>query len=100
MKIQSWNYKAQRSTIRHLGPTAQDFHAAFGLGESDTTISTIDADGVSMLAVQALEKRTAELARMVRDLVALRTELERRLAVLEAACSERQGVNGRQGRVP
>ncbi len=61
MPIQSWNYKAQDPSIRHLGPTAQDFYAAFGLGQSELTITTTDIDGVNLLAVQALEKRTAEL---------------------------------------
>ena len=32
MSIQEWNYKAQDASIRHMGPTAQDFRAAFGLG--------------------------------------------------------------------
>ena len=50
-------------TVRHIGPMAQDFHSAFQLGGSgnDTTITTTDIDGVNMLAIQALEKRTAEL---------------------------------------
>lgn len=61
MDIQKWNYIAQEDQIRHLGPTAQDFHAAFGLGESDTTITTVDIDGINLLAVQTLEKRTKEL---------------------------------------
>ena len=87
LPVRSWNYTAQGPGIRHLGPTAQDFYAAFGLGESDTTISTVDADGVALLAVQALERRTAELRARVRELEALRAEhaaLERRLARLEA----------------
>ena len=33
MPIREWNYKAQDAAVRHVGPTAQDFHAAFGLGE-------------------------------------------------------------------
>jgi hypothetical protein len=35
----SWNYKAQPASIRHLGPMAQDFYAAFGLGEDDKHIT-------------------------------------------------------------
>jgi hypothetical protein len=58
---QSWSYKAQAPSIRHMGPTAQDFYAAFGLGEGELTITTTDIDGVNLLAVQALEKRTADL---------------------------------------
>lgn len=61
LPIQSWSYRSQASSVRHLGPMAQDFYAAFGLGESDTTITTTDIDGVNMLAIQALEKRTRAL---------------------------------------
>src|SRR5207247_3369682 len=56
MRIQSWNYKAQDPSVRHLGPTAQDFYAAFHLGEDRTRITTVDMDGVSILAIQALER--------------------------------------------
>ena len=31
--------------LRHMGPMAQDFYAAFGLGGSDTTITSVDPDG-------------------------------------------------------
>jgi hypothetical protein len=79
--VREWNYKAQSPSIRHLGPTAQDFHAAFGLGESDTTITTTDADGVALLAIQALERRTRDLerenARLRADLEALRAAVAR-----------------------
>ena len=52
--IQSWNYKTQDAAIRHLGPMAQDFQAAFHVGENNTTISTVDAQGVALAAIQGL----------------------------------------------
>ena len=55
-----WNYKAQNTAIRHMGPTAQDFRAAFGLGDFPLRINTIDADGVALAGVKALEARTRE----------------------------------------
>ena len=54
MPIETWNYKAQDDTIRHIGPMAQDFHAAFGVGPDNKRISTIDADGVALAAIQGL----------------------------------------------
>jgi hypothetical protein len=78
MPIQSWNYISQPDSIRHLGPTAQDFRAAFGLGESDTTITTVDIDGVNMLAVQALERRTAQLREAQEELRRSQQELRRK----------------------
>ena len=83
MPVQEWNYKAQDPSIRHLGPTAQDFRAAFGLGESDTTITTTDIDGINLLAVQALERRTRA---QEREIEALRAEL----AALRAAIAQRR----------
>jgi hypothetical protein len=60
MPIREWNYKVQDAAIRHAGPTAQDFHAAFGLGEDPLRISTIDADGIVLRAIQALISRARE----------------------------------------
>ena len=81
LPIQSWTYKAEDASVRHLGPTAQDFYAAFGLGDSDKSIPTVDIDGVNMLAIQALEARTRDLA-----------ELRQRLAALEAALARVHAV--------
>ena len=60
MPVREWSYKAQGAGIRHVGPTAQDFREAFGLGEAPLRISTIDADGVALAAVRALETRRRE----------------------------------------
>ena len=48
MPIYEWQYKGQQR--RHIGPMAQDFHAAFGLGNDDKTIASIDADGIALAA--------------------------------------------------
>jgi hypothetical protein len=82
MPIREWNYKAQDAVIRHAGPTAQDFHAAFGLGEDPLRISTIDADGIALRAVQALETRTREFNEKL-------AELYQRIATLEATLDAR-----------
>jgi hypothetical protein len=81
MPIREWNYKAQDTSIRHVGPTAQDFHAAFGLGEDALRISTIDADGIAFRAIQALEARTREENAVLKaQLAALQTRLDEREA--------------------
>ncbi|WP_118953239.1 tail fiber domain-containing protein [Taibaiella helva] len=64
LPLTSWNYKSQPATQRHIGPMAQDFYAAFqldGIG-NDTTINTVDIDGVNMAAIQALEIRSRKLS--------------------------------------
>ena len=54
IQVETWNYESQDPTIRHMGPMAQDFYAAFGLGKDDKHISTVDADGVALAAIQGL----------------------------------------------
>jgi hypothetical protein len=83
LPIQSWNYKSQASSIRHLGPTAQDFHAAFGLGHSDRRISTVDADGVALSAIQGLHELVQEKSQQIAELEARNADLTRRLEIIE-----------------
>ncbi|MFZ2173285.1 MAG: tail fiber domain-containing protein, partial [Rhodococcus sp. (in: high G+C Gram-positive bacteria)] len=42
LKISTWTYGFDHRSVRHLGPMAQDFAEAFGLGSSDRRI---DAGG-------------------------------------------------------
>ncbi len=58
--IQKWNYKNERQAV-HIGPVAQDFYAAYQLGDSDKSISTIDVDGIALAAIKALHKTIKEL---------------------------------------
>ena len=60
MPVTRWNFKTE-PTVQHVGPMAQDFHAAFGLGQNDTTIATVDEGGVALAAIKALAKQNAEL---------------------------------------
>ena len=76
LPIQSWRFRTEEGAARHVGPTAQDFHAAFGLGSSDTTIGGVDADGINMLAIQALARRTAEVAELRDEVGELRARLD------------------------
>lgn len=57
LPISTWNYKWDPPSVRHLGPMAQDFKATFGLGDDDRTINMVDANGVVMVAIQALLRR-------------------------------------------
>jgi hypothetical protein len=75
--IQAWSYKTEADSIRHLGPMAQDFRAAFGLGTDDKSISTVDADGVALAAIQALYQQNQELLDEVRQLRARLARVER-----------------------
>jgi hypothetical protein len=75
LPINEWSYKAAPET-RHVGPMAQDFRAAFGLGSDDRHIATVDADGIALAAIQALNRRLeAELRSLRAELEALRNSV-------------------------
>ncbi|HMJ66872.1 MAG TPA: tail fiber domain-containing protein, partial [Candidatus Binatia bacterium] len=57
LPLGTWNYKSQASSVRHIGPMAQDFKSAFGVGETDTGITGVDADGVALAAIQGLNQK-------------------------------------------
>jgi hypothetical protein len=59
LAVSHWSYRASPMEGRHLGPVAEDFHAAFGLGGDGRAISTVDADGVALAAIQGLARRLA-----------------------------------------
>lgn len=84
LPVNSWSYRTDDRGIRHLGPTAQDFRAAFGLGQDDVTIGTVDADGVSLAAAKALEARTAQQQQRIEALEAENADLRARMERLEA----------------
>ena len=62
LPISRWNFKSDVATS-HVGPMAQDFHAAFGLSEDDKHIATVDADGVALAAIQGLNQKLEDTRR-------------------------------------
>ncbi len=84
LPIASWSYRTDDDGIRHLGPTAQDFRQAFGLGQDDVTIGTVDADGVTLAAAQALDARTLAQQQRIEALEAENAALRARMERLEA----------------
>jgi Head domain of trimeric autotransporter adhesin/Chaperone of endosialidase len=87
--LTSWNYKNQNpATFRHYGPMAQDFYAAFGNDKygtigNDTTINSSDFAGVSFIAIQALEKRTAGYKKEIAELKAMLLQLRKEMDELK-----------------
>jgi trimeric autotransporter adhesin len=61
LPLSTWNYKSQDPSIRHIGPMAQDFRAAFGVGEDDRYVASVDADGVALAAIQGLNEKVEAL---------------------------------------
>jgi hypothetical protein len=104
-ELTSWNYIGHDPTkFRHYGPMAQDFYAAFGHDEvgqigTDTTINSGDLAGILMSAVQALEKRTAELKQKEAQIAVLESkveELEAKYAYFETVAAKLEAAKLRK----
>ncbi len=84
LSVTTWNYISDDPSVRHMGPMAQDFYAAFGLGRDDTHISPLDVNGVLLVGMQTLiaqsEQQEARIQRLEQDNAAM----EQRLDLLEA----------------
>jgi hypothetical protein len=78
MPVTTWSMRGDADATPHLGPTAQDFHAAFGLGGDDTTINTADAQGVALAAIQGLHALVTEQRAQIEALAAEVAELRAR----------------------
>ena len=89
LRLGSWNYKSQNAKdFRHYGPMAQEIFHYFGKDDygtigNDTTLPTADMDGIMMIALQALEKRTAELNQKNKELNIENELLRQRLIAIE-----------------
>jgi hypothetical protein len=86
LPITEWNFKTAPGEA-HLGPVAQDFKAAFGLGADDKSIATVDADGVALAAIQGLNEKVEGRGHRsevrIQKLEAENAELKQRLEALE-----------------
>jgi hypothetical protein len=123
LPIEEWTYK-EGVQVRHMGPMAEDFYAAFSLGQDDKGISTLDTSGVALAAIQGLHERhdtairtlTGQLHQKDAEINKLRKEkdaqinalkehaeklrkgneaLGERIAALETAVLSQRNVSGR-----
>ena len=86
MSIQKWNYKDD-AKVRHIGPMAQDFYAAFGVGPDEKHIAMVDADGVALAAIQGLHEIVQEKEAAIEALRRENQSLGQRLEALEKMVS-------------
>ena len=91
LPVTTWNYKEDERRAIHLGPMAQDFYSAFGLGGTDKGIAPRNVAGVALVAIQGLneqiearDSRIESLEQQNNDLVQQNSDLATRLATLEA----------------
>ncbi len=68
LPVSTWRYLWEPEDVRHLGPMAQDWQAAFGFNQDGTRIPVVDGLGVALVCVQALNRRVEELTTEVERL--------------------------------
>jgi hypothetical protein len=83
LPLSEWSYKDDAAT-RHIGPMAQDFHAAFNIGTDDKHLAPIDEGGVALAAIQALNQKLNQKDSEIQ-------KLEQRLGQLEHLISQKNG---------
>jgi serine/threonine protein kinase/Tfp pilus assembly protein PilF len=80
LPISQWNFNGA-ADVQHIGPMAQDFYAAFRVGTDDKHISTVDAEGVALVAIQGLnqkvEEQRSELEQKEKEIGKLKERLEK-----------------------
>lgn len=85
LPIQRWHFTNDASTP-HVGPVAQDFHAAFHVGADNKHIATVDADGVALAAIQGLNRKLEQKLEQKQTEI---TELKQRFEALEKIVNEK-----------
>jgi len=81
--VTSWNYKSDSPAVRHIGPMAQDFYAAFKLGQDERHIAPLDTNGIALAAIQELNQLVQEKDDQIKQLQQQNVALEARLTALE-----------------
>lgn len=79
ISISEWNYISQDDNIRHVGPMAQDFYQAFGVGEDDRHITAVDADGIALVAIKALHQENERLKGQLEEMKQLIAQLSKKI---------------------
>ena len=97
LPVTRWQYKGEAADVHHIGPVAQDFRAAFEVGHDERYITTIDADGVALAAIQGLygivQERDCEIDELKAKVESVE-RLEAKVAALEALVSKLAAQNG------
>ena len=75
LPISSWSYKHDPGST-HIGPMSQDFYAAFGLGNDDKRIATLDTSGVALAAIKALTEKVAALEAQLEEQKLVQSRLQ------------------------
>ncbi len=84
LRIARWNFKDDAAHTDHVGPMAQEFHAAFGLGDDPTRISPLDVGGIALAGVKELQQQAHDYHAEVASLQQQLGEKDRQLEEMQA----------------
>lgn len=84
LPLTTWSYKTENG-VRHIGPMAQDFYAAFNVGEDNRHIADVDEGGVALAAIQGLNKK---MEKQLKTRDAEIEQLQQTVAQLKAAMNK------------
>jgi hypothetical protein len=91
--ILTWNYTEEDAEIRHMGPVAQDFYAAFGLGYDAQSLTTVDVDGVALAGVkglyQLIQEQEARIVAQEQEISALQQQMTALKSQVETLSAQR-----------
>ena len=103
MPVYTWQFDNEEADVRHMGPTAQDFRAAFELGYDEKTMAPVDGIGVSLAAIKALkqdvEARDDQIDDLKTQLAGVQLQLEKREEQLDQQHLQLESVIRRLNRL-
>lgn len=80
LPLYSWKYREDPAQASHVGPMAEDIHAAFRLGSDEKHLSPSDSAGLALAAVQGLDQRVEARLDELRETVELLAATNRELS--------------------
>jgi hypothetical protein len=95
LPLYNWKYEADPVQALHIGPMAEDVHAAFRVGRDDKHLSPGDSAGLALAAVQGVDAELESLRHRNEELTRRLAALERLVAVVlldQAHCTVEPGV--------
>ena len=92
MPVSTWTYKTESPDVKHIGPMAQDFMAAFGYGTDERLIGNLDIAGVALAALKGLNQKVSARDEEIQSLRKSNEELFSRLSSLEAMVKAKDSV--------
>jgi hypothetical protein len=87
-----YSMKGDSTSARYVGPTAQDFMAAFHLGSDDKLINTANAQGVALAAAKQLYEKVKQDEAEIAELKKLLASQAAHVADVEAAFTARMAT--------